>query len=152
MSLKDVLASALSRLLRKRPSAPTPGEVQYPLGLSRDQVDSLRKLASTPQWRSLSEALQAVCENEMARIIKGLPQDEYQLKCGRVQALMDVLTLPETIDLKAQELDDHARQPDATPSGKRNLTFFGSPYFSPSRKPNIHTGMESPEQRPSRLG
>ena len=67
---------------------------------------------------------------------------------------MDVLTLPETIDLKAQELDDHARKPDPVADGKRNLTFFGSPLWSPSRPPNIHTpdGVAGAPERPSRLG
>ena len=90
----------------------------------------------------------------MRHILSGLPQEQYQLKCGKVQALMDVLTLPETIDLKAQELDDHARPADDIPSGKRNLTFFGSSYFSPSRPPNIHgpAGVARADGRPASLG
>ena len=145
MLFKDVIESFLTRLRRKQPSPPpSKGEVQYPLGLTKDQVASLRLLSSTPQWRTFTEALQAVCENEIARLIKGLSQDEYQLKCGRIQALMDVLTLPETIDLKAKELDDHARQSDAPPSGKRDLTFFGSPFWSPSRAPTVFGPVERP--------
>ena len=152
----SLIKTVLSRILHRkaRPSRPQPGVVQYPLGLSADQVASLRQLSSTPQWRSLSEALEAVCEREMQAILGGLPQEQYQLKCGKVQALMDVLTLPETIDLKAQELDDHARRTTDVAPGKRNLTFFGSPLWSPSRPPNIHgpDGMASADGRPSRLG
>lgn len=74
----------------------------------------------------------------MARILSGLPQEQYQLKCGKVQALLDVLSLPETIDQKAREIDEHQRPADPGTSAKRDLTFFGTPLWSPSRKPRVY--------------
>ena len=130
--------SFLTRL-KNRLFSPRQGqEPQYPLGLNRQQVSSLQHLASTPQWRTFTEALQAVCDNDIARLISGLPHDEYLKKCGRIQALMDVLTLPETLDQKAKDLDEHQRRTRDPAPGKRDLTFFGSALWSPSRKPPIH--------------
>ena len=85
-------------------------------------------------------------------LLSGLPHDEYLKKSGRVTALMDVLALPDTIDLKAKELDDHARSaPDAAP-GKRDLTFFGSPFWDKRGGTSRDLGMASPGERPPRLG
>ena len=144
MSYRAEIASFLTRLLNRRRSPaqqrPSVGPVprQYPLGLNQDQVDHLRQLLSTPQWRSFSEALQAVSDTEIRAIISGLPYEQYQQKCGKVQALLDVLSLPETIDQKAREIDEHQRPADTGPSPQRDLTFFGSPFWSPSRKPRIY--------------
>ena len=95
-----------------------------------------------------------VVESEFRLLLSGLPHDQYLVKSGRIQALMDVLTLPDTIDLKAKELDEHQRSPAEPAPGKRDLTFFGSPLWSPSRKPVIHSpnGVEGTGDRPSRLG
>ena len=122
------MRSFLSRAWNKVRPQPKPGEVQYPLGLSRDQVDSLNQLLSTPQWRTYTEALQAVCEQDFARILSGLPQDQYQLYCGRIQARLEVLALPDTITSKARELDEHSR-PARTEPDPNDLAFYGSPYF-----------------------
>ena len=127
----------------------------YPLGLNQGQVESLRHLRSIPQYKALTEALNAVCENELKLLISGLPHDQYLVKCGRVQMLMDVLTLPDTIDLKAKELDDHARSASVpVDPAKRDLTFWGSPFWNKrgGTVTDLAAAMESAGQRPSRLG
>lgn len=90
----------------------------------------------------------------MAQILSGLPQDRYMMMCGRVQALLDVLTLPETLDRKASELDEHNRTADTShqSNGHRDLTFFGSPYWSPSRKPRIYGPGHDPDRNGPNLG
>jgi len=135
-----VIASFLTRLRKAVPSQrpKAAGVPEYPLGLQPDQVQDLRHLVSTPQWRTYTEALHKVCEQGMAQILSGLPQEQYLLLCGRTQALLDVLSLPETIDQKSREIDEHNRPASPIASGKRDLTFFGSPFWSPSRAPSIH--------------
>ncbi len=126
--------------LRKRlfASRPKQGDIVYPLGLNRDQITSIQHLAGTPQWQSFENAIQAVCENEFKVLLSGLPHDQYLAKCGRITALMDILTLPDTLEQKAKDLDEHQRSASEPAPGKRDLTFFGSSYFSPSRKPPVH--------------
>lgn len=139
--MPSLIASFLKRLLSPRRSPPPSSERPvYPLGLNQEQVDSLRRLASTPQWRTYTEALQAVCETEFARILSGLPHDQYLMKTGRVQALMEVLTLPDTLDQKAQEIDEHSRTAAERATNEstgrdasRILATLGSPYFRASR-------------------
>jgi hypothetical protein len=125
------IASFLRRLLSPRPSKPQQAPA-YPLGLSQDQVDSLRQLRSIPQWRSYSEALQAVCESDMARLLSGLPHDQYLLTCGRIQSRMESLTLLDTLDQKAREIDEHSR-PAPEPTF-RDLPFVGSVWWDAHRK------------------
>lgn len=139
MPSRSEIDGFLTRLFKKRQVQSSKSEgKQYPLGLDQAQVDNLRQLIPTPAWQGFSVALRAVCDKEIAKIISGLTHDQYLLQCGRVQTLLDVLSLPETIDQKAREIDEHNRPADTGPSPKRDLTFFGSPFWSPSRKPNIH--------------
>ena len=153
MSLLQKLLSRLPQAQRPKPGEPRP--MAYPLGLNQGQVESLRHLRSIPQYKALTEALNAVCENELKLLISGLSHDQYLVKCGRVQMLMDVLTLPDTIDLKAKELDDHARSASVpVDPAKRDLTFWGSPFWNKrgGTVTDLAAAMESAGQRPSRLG
>jgi hypothetical protein len=126
------IASFLKRLLSPRRSQPRSSEGPvYPLGLNQEQVASLRKLGSTPQWQTYTEALTAVCEREMGLVLSGLPHDQYLLKVGRIQALTEVITLPTTIDLKAKEIDEHrSTAPDPARRERSDLAFYGSDYYS----------------------
>lgn len=137
-----LIGSFLKRLLSPRRSPPPSSAAPvYPLGLNQEQVDSLRKLGSTPQWRTYTEALTQVCEAEVSRILAGLPQEEYLRRTGRVQALMEILTLPSTLDLKAKEIDEHrsasAERTADESDARRARTIIataGSPYFRSSGK------------------
>lgn len=127
------------------PAAPQQA-VPYPLGLSQDQVDSLRSLRSTPQWRSYSEALAAVSERELGRIVRGLPHDEYLIACGRFQAVEAFLTVIDHVDQKAREMDEHrapAVSQRTADTDRTNLTFAGSPFWDAVRKRAKHFGPDS---------
>lgn len=143
------IGSFLTRLLKRQPSQPPlpEGQVQYPLGLNREQVEALQHLASTPQWRSFSAALEAVCEQQFAQMIRGLPHEQYLVLCGKTQTLLDVLALPETIQQKASELHERTRTADAAPNASR---FFGTGWFRDLNiKPATAPGMASARERSS---
>ena len=132
MTSQTLTESFLRRVWKKAPppSRPGPASPAYPLGLNQDQVNSLRLLHSTPQWQTFTVALQAVCETELSRIITGLPHDQYLIACGRLQSKLEVLSLPETIDLKASELDEHQRHSASTaPESRSANAFFGGPWY-----------------------
>lgn len=135
MTKETSVASFLRRLLKRQPSRPPHSEAPqaFPLGLNRDQVEAVVKLASTPQYNSYTAALQAVSEKEFAQLLSGLPHDQYLLLCGRIQARLEVLSLPETLELKLRELDEHRRTPDTPDRSRHDLALVGSPYWSPGK-------------------
>src|SRR5687767_11581516 len=69
------------------------GPAAYPLGLTGEQVASLRALRSTPAWRHYSAALSQLYEAEAGKLISGLAHDPYLIVSGRVQAYEHALTL-----------------------------------------------------------
>lgn len=91
-------------------------------------------LASTPQYNSFTAALQAVCEREFGQLLSGLSHPDYLVLCGRLQARLEILALPDTLEQKAREIDEHSRSAPSTPdTSKRDLTFFGSPFWGRTR-------------------
>lgn len=109
MQLRALIESFLKRLRKKPPSRRPSDPPAYPLGLSKEQAEQVHQISSTPAYKHYTAALQQACESEFRRFLSGLPHDEYLTSCGRIQMLLDVLALPETIDQKVREIDEHSR-------------------------------------------
>lgn len=68
--------------------------------------------------------------------------------CGRIQARLEDLTLPDTIDQSAQHIDEHRSSAHAAAADQRtvaerirDLTHFGSVWWKPSRRDNPNNGI-----------
>lgn len=81
---------------------------KLPLGLSKDQVGSLRQLVGHHSWPTYSRLLESVGESLIREVIQGLPQEKYLAKCGEIQMLERLMELPHVILDKVTELEDHA--------------------------------------------
>ncbi len=119
------------KLVQRNPN-PRTGPVappSYPLDLSRDQVESLRQLQSTPQWRTYTEALSRVYELEAGTLFRGIPHDRYLAQTGVCQGLEMALGLITKIDTQARSTDDHTSN---RPAPKPPSPFFGGPWYEHS--------------------
>lgn len=77
--------------------------------------------------------MEALYRNETARLVGGLPHDEYLVVSGRVQSLETVYQLIETLDQAEKQINEHKR-PTGKPDTTRNdLAFAGSHWFDLSR-------------------
>ena len=112
-----------------------PKEQASPLGLSTDQLDSLRQLRSTQGWRHWEQALEALYKNETARLVGGLPHDEYLVVSGRVQTLETIYNLIDTLETQERHLNEHKRKPRTADPAHRALAFSGSPWYGLTSKP-----------------
>ena len=136
-SISEILKRCFPRRLNKRLNQPTGKAQEYPLGLSMDQLDSLRHLQSTPGWRQWQAVLGELYANELGRLVGGLKHEEYLVVSGRIQTLETVYSLIETLDRQARAIDDHKPDTRATERAiqtARDLAFAGSVWWNPSRK------------------
>jgi len=113
---------------RVGPKAPA----SYPLGLTADQVQSLRQLQSTPQWRTYTEALSRVYELECGTVFRKLSHENYLHQIGICHGLESALGLIQTIDTQARSIDDHTSdRPAPKPPG---LAFVGGNWYDLATK------------------
>jgi hypothetical protein len=105
----------LPRFLKPRQTStsPTPASPSLPLGLNRDQVDSLRHLAATPQWRVYQRALERLFEINANAVLTHLTKPEqYAFQCGVCETLRLAADLP-TFLTETVAANDRARpKPD----------------------------------------
>lgn len=70
-----------------------------------------------------------MCESEIRAIISGLPYEQYLIACGKLQSKLEVLALPDTLTMKAKEIDDHTRPAANDTSLNHPDAFVGGPWF-----------------------
>ena len=136
-SISEILKRCFPRRLKRNQSQARTDPHPYPLNLSTDQLDSLRRLQSTPGWRQWQAVLEELYKNELARLVGGLEHKEYLVVSGRVQALETVYSLIDTLDRQAREIDEHKPDTRATERQirtQRDLAFAGSVWWDPSRR------------------
>src|ERR1043165_6040584 len=75
------------RPILKKILSPFKPPAELPLGLSREQVDSLAQLVALPSWRAYSKLLESVGEQLLTEIVRGLPHEQYIAKCGELKML-----------------------------------------------------------------
>ena len=104
------------------------------MGLSPDQVDSLRQLVGHPTYKTYSKLLESVGETLLRELTTGLPHEQYLAKCGEYVMLERLIELPHVILDKVAKLEDHknARQQSiADAEFQRSRTFISTPFWEP---------------------
>lgn len=121
-----------SRIKRSPPPAKARPEAELPLGLSRDQLESLLGLTAMPAFKHYSAALERLYETNLAALLRGLPHDGYLFQCGVCTAIEQIARLPADLSEKVKALDarPHA-QPDADLGA---LVFANSPFWDAYRR------------------
>lgn len=123
----------LQRILRSLAPHPFRNLEEYPLGLSKAQVDSLRQLVGHPLWKTYSLLLESVGEQLLNEITRGMPHEQYLAKCGELKMLERLIELPHVILDKVTKLEDRkdARtKSHADADAARANTFVSTPFWN----------------------
>src|SRR5689334_13216116 len=88
---RPILKKMLKSLLPNRKGP------ELPLGLSREQVDSLAQLVGLPSYKAYSKLLESVGEQLLSEIIRGMPHEQYLAKCGELRMLERIMELPHIV-------------------------------------------------------
>ena len=110
----------------------TPPDRQYPMGLTADQVDSLRQLLAHPSWKVYSVLLERVGEHLLTEMMRGVAHEQYLATCGELKMLERLIELPQVILNKVTEMGDRedARQRiSATAAEDRANAFVNTPFW-----------------------
>ena len=92
---------------KRKPSPPVhPRLPSYPLGLSKPQVEALRRLVLLPEWAVYLEALEAEAQQVARLVLKGdLDEKDYYRFASQVTGMQTAADLPQRIvDKTRQEL------------------------------------------------
>ena len=121
----------LSRLRTKMPppSSKPPSSKQLPLGLSREDLEHLQALTETIHYKPYLAALEALYENNVSALLRGIPHEAYMFQCGVCFAIEQIAALPVDLTLKLRELDARhsAKSPDASESA--SAVFANTPFW-----------------------
>jgi hypothetical protein len=117
-----------SRVKTRQPSSKPANSKQLPLGVSRDSLEQIQALTELTPYKHYLEALEALYENNVSAMLRGLSFEAYHFQCGVCFALEQIATLPEQLTNKARELD--ARHTAASPdTDLTSVPFLNSPFW-----------------------
>ena len=120
----------LSRLRTKMPPPSKPPDSKpLPLGLSREQVEAIWALTEGTPYKHYLAALEALYENNVSALLRGIPHEAYMFQCGVCFAIEQIAALPVDLTLKLRELDARhsAKSPDASESA--SAVFANTPFW-----------------------
>ena len=64
-----------------------------PFGLSETEIEGLKQLVASPQWRHYLRVLDGLGEQQASELASALPHDRYLFTCGSLYALRRVYSL-----------------------------------------------------------
>jgi hypothetical protein len=126
---------SLSRRLRTRRKVdPEAG----PLGLSKVHLEGLERLTQQPLWRHWQEVMEVLLDQRVARLIGGLPHEEYLKLSGEVRLLIQLVALPETITA-TERVRNERQQPEQQRSTGHfvNTAFYTGAVASPGNGSSV---------------
>lgn len=103
-----------------------------PLGLEDQQVQALRHLLQSPQWRHYQAVLETVTLNNVEQLLRALPHDQYLFYSGVVFACRRITSLPEQILATVAKLEDDKNARinfNDTVERSRAATFLNTPWW-----------------------
>lgn len=103
-----------------------------PLNLSQPELEAIRHLRSTPQWRHYLAVLGRVGEQQATQLASGLDHDKYLFTCGTLVATRRIFTLVDDLLVAAanlKEIQDDRTRTHARAEQRRASTFVNTPFF-----------------------
>lgn len=105
---------------------------ELPLGLTAQDIDSLKALRVSPHWKHFTTALERLGEQQAAELASGLPHDKYLFASGAFTALRRVYTLADDLIAAAAHLKEHSNARDAKHAdlnARHAASFVNSPWY-----------------------
>ena len=130
------LTRLLNRLSKQASSSnkPPPSEVdspvQYPLGLDKQHLEALAALTSSPNWRSYSEALERLFEQQATALLSPLAHDAYLFQAGVIYAMQRIAALPTELVQKGRELDARRTEQRSRRVNDAALATLNTPFYA----------------------
>lgn len=117
---------------RTAPPAPSP----LPLGLSRDQAESLLALQAHPGWAHYRRALEALAAQQASPLLSGVrDHEEYLFQAGVLAAIRRIHDLPALLSLHLKAHDDRtAARADAALTGSDLAGFTNTLWYDLARR------------------
>ena len=103
-----------------------------PMGLTPDQVASLRQVVGSPNWGTYSLLLERVGEGLLTEVLSGLTHEQYLAKCGEIRMLARLMELPRSILDKVTDREDRENVQSiaaSTAADRRAAGFANTPYW-----------------------
>ena len=106
----------------------------YPLGRDKQGLEALAALTNSPSWRSYSEALERLFEQQASALLTPLAHDAYLFQAGVVFAMQRLAALPYDLIEKGRELDAQHAKRTRRPDRAAERTVVNTPYYAEWRR------------------